>query len=143
MAHTRQMGPRVGCWATIYSVAPGLTRGPAFLLLVDRDNGAKEKGGWVYILADRYCGGMYVSVTADIVRRVQQHRQGTGSEHVARYGMTRLVYTERHEDKLPAIAREKSVKKWRREWKFALIEADIPDWLDLWDIWFPAQEAQV
>ena len=89
MARTRQAGPRVGRRTTIYSVAPGLNRGPAFLLLVDRDNGAMEKGGWVYILADRYRGGMYVGVTADIVRRVQQHRQGTGSEHVAHYGMTR------------------------------------------------------
>jgi putative endonuclease len=96
-----------------------------------------EKGGWVYILADRYRGGLYVGVTADLVRRVQQHREGTGSDHVARYGITRIVYAERHAEIAPAIAREKLVKKWKREWKFALIEADNPDWRDLWADWFP------
>jgi putative endonuclease len=95
------------------------------------------KGGWVYIMADRYRGGMYVGVTADVVRRVQQHRAGEGSEHVAHYGLTRLVFAERHEEIVGAIAREKLVKKWKREWKFALIEADNPDWRDLWCDWFP------
>jgi putative endonuclease len=44
---------------------------------------------------------------------------------------------ERHEEIAPAIAQEKLVKKWKREWKYALIEADNPDWHDLWDVWFP------
>jgi putative endonuclease len=101
------------------------------------------KGGWVYIMADRYRGGMYVGVTADVVRRVQQHRAGQGSEHVAHYGLTRLVHAERHEEILAAIAREKLVKKWKREWKFALIEAHNPDWCDLWDAWFPNHTTQV
>jgi putative endonuclease len=96
-----------------------------------------EKGGWVYIMADRYRGGTYVGVTADLVRRIYQHREGTGSIHVAEYSKTKLVYAERHEDIGSAIAREKLVKKWRRPWKFALIEADNPDWRDLWDDWFP------
>jgi len=52
----------------------------------------------------------------------------------------RLVYAERHDAIEPAIAREKLVKKWRREWKFALIEADNPDWLDLWGQWHPPGE---
>lgn len=96
-----------------------------------------EKGGWVYIMANRYRGGMYVGVTADLLRRVWQHREGKGSAHVAEFGKTRLVYVERHEEIEPAIAREKLVKKWRREWKFALIEADNPEWLDLWEQWHP------
>ena len=87
-------------------------------------------------MADRYRGGTYVGMTADLVRRIYQHREGTGSIHVAEYGKTKLVYTERHEDIGSAIAREKLVKKWRRPWKFALIEADNPDWRDLWDDWF-------
>ena len=95
-----------------------------------------EKGGWVYIMANRYRGGMYVGVTADAVRRVYQHRKGTGSRHVADFAKTRLVYLERHDTIEGAIAREKLVKKWRREWKFALIEADNPDWEDLWQQWF-------
>ncbi len=96
-----------------------------------------EKGGWVYIMANRYRGGMYIGVSADVMRRVQQHREGTGSTHVLDFNKTRLVYVERHDEIVPAIAREKLVKKWRREWKFALIEADNPDWRDLWDEWFP------
>ena len=99
-------------------------------------------GGWLYIMADRYRGGLYVGVTANLIRRVQQHREGTGSIHVIEYGKTRLVYAERHEEIAPAIAREKLVKKWRRQWKFALIEADNPDWHDLWAEWFAADAAQ-
>ena len=95
-----------------------------------------SKGGWVYITANRYRGGMYVGVTAELLARVARHREGTGSTHVADFGKTRLVYVERHEEIEAAIAREKLVKKWRREWKFALIEADNPDWDDLWDVWF-------
>ena len=96
-----------------------------------------EKGGWVYILATRYRGGMHVGVTSDLIRRVWQHREGEGSIHVTDFAKTRLVYAERHEEIEPAIAREKLVKKWRREWKFALIETENPDWLDLWVQWYP------
>ena len=100
-----------------------------------------EKGGWVYIMANRYRGGMYVGVTADVLRRIHQHREGDGSTHVVDFNKMRLVYFERHEEILSAIAREKLVKKWKREWKFALIEADNSDWLDLWDEWFPEAAA--
>jgi putative endonuclease len=55
---------------------------------------------------------------------------------VVDFNKTLLVYAERHEEIGIAIAREKLVKKWRREWKFALIEAGNPDWHDLWDDWF-------
>ena len=96
-----------------------------------------EKGGWVYIMANRYRGGMYVGMTANVINRAYQHREGTGSVHVADFGKTRLVYVERHAEIALAIAREKLVKKWKREWKFALIEADNPEWRDLWDEWFP------
>ena len=96
-----------------------------------------EKGGWVYIMANRYRGGMYVGVTADMLRRAYQHKEGEGSVHVQDYKKMRLVYVERHEEIAPAIAREKLVKKWKRPWKFALIEADNPEWGDLWDVWFP------
>ena len=94
------------------------------------------KGGSVYIMANRYRGGMYVGVSADVVRRVHQHREGTGAAHVRDFGKTRVVYVEYHADIAAAITREKLLKKWRREWKFALIEAGNPAWLDLWDQWF-------
>ncbi|MCH7627551.1 GIY-YIG nuclease family protein [Novosphingobium percolationis] len=101
-----------------------------------------EKGGWVYIMANRFRGGMYVGVTSDLIRRVWQHREGRGSIHVTDFDKTRLVYAERHAEIEQAIAREKLVKKWRREWKFALIEADNPDWLDLWGQWYPVPASQ-
>lgn len=100
------------------------------------------KGGWVYIMANRYRGGMYVGVTADLTRRAYQHRVGEGSQHVADFGKIRIVFAERHEDIVAAIAREKLVKKWRREWKFALIEAANPDWRDLWNDWFADDAAE-
>ena len=102
-----------------------------------------EKGGWVYIMANRYRGGMYVGVTVDLIRRVHQHRTGTGLSHVADFDKTRLVHAKRHDEIASAIAREKLVKKWKREWKFALVEAANPQWRDLWDEWFSKAEAEV
>jgi putative endonuclease len=65
-----------------------------------------KKGGWVYIMANRYRGGMYVGVTSDLTRRVYQHREGKGSIHVADFDKKRLVYAERHDEIQLAIARE-------------------------------------
>jgi len=100
-----------------------------------------EQGGWFYIMANRYRGGMYVGVTADAIRRVHQHREGKGSQHVRDFGKRRLVYVEHHATIEGAIVREKLVKKWRREWKFALIEADNPEWDDRWEQWFAPDKA--
>ena len=88
-------------------------------------------GGWVYIVANRYRGTLYTGVTSDLARRVWQHREGSGSAFAKQYGADRLVYAERHERIEDAIAREKAVKKWRRDWKIDLIEADNPAWDDL------------
>ena len=101
-----------------------------------------DKGGWVYIMANRFRGGMYVGVTSDLLRRVSQHREGAGSAHVSDFGKARLVYVERHDEIVRAIAREKLVKKWKRDWKFALIEAANPEWEDLWDRWFSPEVGQ-
>ena len=90
-----------------------------------------EKGGWVYIMADRYRGTMYVGVTANLAARIYQHRTGTGSDFCRRYGLARLVWAELGYDIQSCIAHEKRVKRWRREWKFALIEQANPDWIDL------------
>jgi putative endonuclease len=90
-------------------------------------------GGWVYIMADRYRGTMYVGVTSDIAARVSQHCSGSGSDFCARYGLMRLVWAERCDSIDVAIAHEKRVKRWRREWKFDLIEKGNPDWADLFD----------
>ncbi len=91
------------------------------------------KGGWVYIMANRYRGALYVGVTSDLAARIHPHRSDTGSDHCRRYGLTRLVWAERGDDIHACIAHEKRLKRWRREWKFALIEQANPDWHDLAD----------
>jgi putative endonuclease len=91
------------------------------------------RGGWVYMMADRYRGTIYTGVTSDIARRAVQHREGKGARFVAKYGLLRLVYVEPYERIDEAIAREKAIKKWLRAWKIELIEKANPDWLDLFE----------
>lgn len=93
----------------------------------------EDTGGWVYIMADRYRGTMYVGVTADLALRISEHRAGTGSDFCARYGLKRLVWAERFDRIDNAIANEKRVKRWQRQWKIELIEKANPDWDDLFD----------
>ncbi len=88
---------------------------------------------YVYILASRKHGTLYIGVTNDIARRVWEHRKGLGSRFVAKYGVTRLVYLEPHDDVRQAIQREKTMKEWRRAWKVRLIERDNPEWEDLYE----------
>lgn len=90
-------------------------------------------GGWIYIMADRYRGTLYIGVTSDLAARVWAHRQGRGSRFCARYGLTRLVYAEPAPTIEEAIAREKAVKNWNRAWKIELIETANPDWNDLFE----------
>jgi putative endonuclease len=86
---------------------------------------------WVYILASRTRGALYVGVTNDINARLHLHRSGGGSVQVRRYAIYRLVYAESFADVREAIAREKQIKKWRRQWKIELIESANPGWKDL------------
>ena len=95
--------------------------------------GRERRGGWVYIMADRYRGTIYVGVTSHLSARVLQHRSDEGSDFCARYGLHRLVWTERGETIEDCIAHEKRLKRWRREWKLALIERANPDWRDLFE----------
>jgi putative endonuclease len=96
----------------------------------------RRKGGWVYIMADRYRGTMYVGVTANLASRVYQHRQGEGPDFCARYKLNRLVWAEYSERVVDCIAHEKRVKRWHRAWKFELIERGSPDWSDLYSTLF-------
>ncbi|WP_070157667.1 GIY-YIG nuclease family protein [Sphingobium phenoxybenzoativorans] len=91
------------------------------------------RGGWVYILASRYRGTLYIGVTANIAARAYQHKTGIGADFTRKYGVTLLVYAEQHATIEEAIAREKALKKWKRDWKFRLIEEGNPDWIDLYD----------
>lgn len=89
-----------------------------------------DKWPAVYILASRFRGTIYIGVTSDLPRRIWEHRSGIKSKFPARYSVHRLVYVEMHGDMDSAIAREKQLKRWHRQWKINLIEADNPQWTD-------------
>ncbi len=91
------------------------------------------KQAWVYILANRYRGGMYVGVTSNVAARITAHREGRGSEHAQAGGALRLVWADQAGSMGDAIEQEKRLKRWRREWKFALIEEGKLDWDDLYE----------
>jgi putative endonuclease len=86
---------------------------------------------YVYILASRKHGTLYVGITRDLIRRAWQHKQKVVRGFTERYGVHKLVYFEIFEDPVSAIAREKQLKKWKREWKLQLIEKSNPAWADL------------
>jgi putative endonuclease len=86
---------------------------------------------WVYMLASRRHGTLYIGVTNGLRNRLEQHRLGFGSEFVKKYRVHRLVYVEPYENAEDAISREKQLKKWNRDWKIRLIEEDNREWDDL------------
>ena len=92
---------------------------------------------YVYILATRKDGPLYVGVTNDLHRRVFEHKTHAIKGFTARYNVDRLVYFETFESIETAIAREKKLKRWRREWKVALIERENPEWRDLAEVFEP------
>ena len=86
---------------------------------------------YVYLLASRKYGTLYLGVTKDLVRRVYEHKSKAVGGFTSRYGVAKLVWYEVHNDPTNAISREKELKKWRRDWKVRLIEEDNPNWDDL------------
>jgi len=86
---------------------------------------------YVYILASSRHGTLYIGVTNNLRTRLEQHRSGRGSEFVKKYSVHRLVHVETFASPQEAIAREKQLKNWHRDWKTRLIEEDNPDWGDL------------
>jgi putative endonuclease len=87
---------------------------------------------FVYLLASKPQGTLYVGVTSDLLKRVWEHKNKVVPGFTSRYGVDRLVWFETHEDREAAIRREKQIKEWRRAWKRELIEADNPRWIDLY-----------
>jgi len=88
----------------------------------------------VYMMASRKHGTIYIGVSGSFIARIMQHREGLIDGFTKTYGVKRLVWFERLESIIPAIQREKSLKKYPRQWKINLIERDNPNWDDL----FPA-----
>jgi len=88
---------------------------------------------YVYILASRRDGAIYLGITNDLVRRVYEHRTKAVRGFTSRYNIARLVWFEVYDDPVSAISREKELKKWKRAWKVELIEAENLQWLDLYE----------
>jgi putative endonuclease len=95
--------------------------------------GERPVSYWVYILASKPRGTLYVGVTNNLVRRVAEHRDGLVEGFTKEYHVKMLVYFEEHEDVNEAIKREKQVKRWARAWKIELIREENPDWRDLFE----------
>jgi putative endonuclease len=85
-------------------------------------------------------GTLYVGVTSQLGARVLQHKSGTLEGFSKTYGCKSLVWYETHATITAAIAREKKIKRWRRDWKLALIEGDNGEWRDLAHAWFDGPE---
>jgi putative endonuclease len=93
-------------------------------------HGAKQY--YVYILASKIGGTLYIGVTGNLIRRVYEHREKLVEGFTKQYDVSRLVYFEVHADIEAAITREKQMKKWNRAWKVRLIEESNPNWDDLY-----------
>ncbi len=91
---------------------------------------------YVYILASKIRGTVYIGVTNDLERRVYEHKTGVKKGFTQKYGVSKLMYFEVFQDVNEAITREKNMKKWKRDWKVKLIEKENKKWLDLSIDWF-------
>jgi putative endonuclease len=87
---------------------------------------------YVYILANRPYGTLYVGITNDLVRRIWEHKEKFVEGFSREHGLDRLVWYEVHATAYEAITREKSIKRWHRDWKVNLIQSANPDWRDLY-----------
>jgi putative endonuclease len=90
-----------------------------------------EKQPCVYILTKKKHGVLYIGVTSNLMQRLYQHRGQMTGGFSAKYSIYKLIRYEIFEDMTSAIAREKQLKNWHREWKTNLIERDNPEWVDL------------
>ena len=92
---------------------------------------------FVYILASQHYGTLYVGSTNDLARRIWEHKSGAVPGFTKKYGVDRLVWFETHETLEGALIRERQIKRWRRDWKINLIEAQNPHWVDLYPTLWP------
>lgn len=117
----------MGSGSRVKNASPGMT--------VEWKRLQMDKSFAVYILASKPYGTLYIGLTSDLLTRVLQHKAGTFPGFSQTYGVKRLVYREFHDSAEAAISREKTLKRWRREWKIALIESDNPHWEDVAALW--------
>ncbi len=91
------------------------------------------KDYYVYILASKKNGTLYIGVTNNLLRRVYEHKNNLVPGFTSKYNVHRLVYYEQTNEIYAALTREKQLKKWRRKWKIELIEEHNPEWRDLYE----------
>jgi putative endonuclease len=91
------------------------------------------KQGYVYIMANKPQGTLYIGVTSDIIKRVYEHKNDFADSFTRKYGLKSLVYYEVFDEIAEAIKREKQLKEWQRKWKIELIEKQNPEWEDLYE----------
>src|SRR5271155_2247533 len=96
-----------------------------------------SKTYYVYILASKRNGTLYIGVTSDLAKRVYEHRESPMPSFTKKYGVKTLVYYEIFEDVRDAISREKRLKKYKREWKINLIQQNNVEWRDLFETYGP------
>ena len=99
--------------------------------------------GYVYMMSNRPRGAIYIGVTSDLQGRAYEHRTGNGSTFTHRYRCYSLVWFEQHPNIVLAIAREKAIKEYRRDWKINLIEGLNPAWDDLYDRCYEIENVHV
>lgn len=92
-----------------------------------------QKQYYAYLITNKPYGTLYVGVTSNLVQRIFQHRNDFVEGFSKQHDLHRLVWFEVHGDVMAAIAREKQIKKWRRDWKINLIQKTNPQWNDLYD----------
>lgn len=92
----------------------------------------EDRFHYVYILASRKNGTLYIGVTSDLIKRIYEHKEKKISGFSKKYRVDQLVYFEQTKDVCSAIKREKQLKKWNRQWKIDLIEKINPEWNDLY-----------
>ncbi len=95
-----------------------------------------DREGTVYIVTNTRNGTLYLGVTSNLTQRIWQHREGVFEGFTKDNGLKRLVWYQTYPDMQTAIAREKAMKAWKRNWKMRVIEEMNPDWTDLWPTLF-------
>ena len=91
---------------------------------------------YVYILASKIRGTLYIGITNDLQRRVYEHKIGIKKGFTQKYGVSQLMYFETFQSVNEAIDRENNLKKWKRDWKIRLIEEENKQWLDIVQDWY-------
>lgn len=88
---------------------------------------------YIYVLASKRRGTLYIGVTSNLKKRIYEHKNGLVEGFTKQYRVQRLVYYEVAKDAVTALSRERQMKKWHRLWKLRLIEEHNPEWTDLYD----------